>query len=328
LVRLEFAGDCEALDVTFSLFYVRFHIGEYYLSQMERCSTTQVPKNLIIIPAHDGRFNDMLSPVAFFVLLLTFDVSRLESAVIIDPRNFRSCYQGSTQVELVRGVDVSSHWKWSAYAPVYDRFSRQQSNQSLYFHRPAMLEASSQPSSCVNLSPTNAAMYIGQAPVLANDWFHSSQSIATVHSRIDRLCSAEVSHRLLLLNSVLIRTNPEVVGNPSAHKLVIYLRDANRKFANFDAAFEQIIRVADGMEPSDDINDNSNNNIWNQYFVRHRRKQHFSKNVMLYQGKRWSVYIVKHVENINPCLLHEILKDADMMLTTHGFQCMGKYKIH
>lgn len=42
----------------------------------------------------------------------------------------------------------------------------------------------------------------------------------------------------------------------------------------------------------------------------------------------WEVRIIHHREDADPCLLYHTLRDADILLTTHGFQSMGKLSSH
>jgi hypothetical protein len=45
--------------------------------------------------------------------------------------------------------------------------------------------------------------------------------------------------------------------------------------------------------------------------------------IMMWCVYRWAIEILNHDEKLDPCLLSAVLKDADIFLTTHGFQSMG-----
>jgi hypothetical protein len=64
-------------------------------------------------------------------------------------------------------------------------------------------------------------------------------------------------------------------------KIVLYQRDNNRKFLDFEALLRRLDeRLAE----------------------------------------QWRFFVILHHDDLHPCLLSEALKDADIFLTTHGFQ--------
>lgn len=72
------------------------------------------------------------------------------------------------------------------------------------------------------------------------------------------------------------------------HKMVIYQRDSNRYFDHLNSLTESL-----------------------------------ANELVL-----WKIGIIIHNEDIHPCLLYHALHDADVLLTTHGFQSIGQFKFY
>jgi hypothetical protein len=68
-------------------------------------------------------------------------------------------------------------------------------------------------------------------------------------------------------------------------RLVIYQRDSSRQFVDLGGIVDSLLGATD--------------------------------------PEAWDMIVLLHHEHNHPCMLHWVLKDADILLTTHGFQSTG-----
>ena len=89
--------------------------------------------------------------------------------------------------------------------------------------------------------------------------------------------------------------------------LVIYQRNLNRRFKNLNDIVEAL-----------------RSNISSSMIHPINQKNNFDSNGNNGTKKGWNVRVLHHHDELHPCLLYEVLNNADILLTSHGFQNTGK----
>ena len=168
---------------------------------------------------------------------------------------------------------------------------------------------------------------IGRHPVSSDGWFRSDEEAARMRHTIRWMCrsapDAEGGGRAVRLEDlraaqpgvfvsrasggVLLpltprggEAEPSEAGTTSSsrsglgqrrrHRIVLYERDSNRHFKDLDRVVSRLARGAGNAADA---------------------------------GRGWDIDLVYHHDDMHPCLLHLALHDADVFLTTHGFQALA-----
>ena len=162
---------------------------------------------------------------------------------------------------------------------------------------------------------------IGRAPVSSDGWFRSDEEAARMRRTIRWMCQPAAGQEdgglglevhleglraaqpgvlvsraaggvLLSAGSGLGATGAAGGGSGQRrrHRMVLYERDSNRHFKDLDGV---VSRLATGTAAAA-------------------------------AGVGWDIDVMYHRDDMHPCLLHLALRDADVFLTTHGFQALGE----
>jgi hypothetical protein len=125
------------------------------------------------------------------------------------------------------------------------------------------------------------------------EWFATTQSVEEMRQTFETLCQtipvSQVSGVRFLehggvRNGCLAPEQTEQNKNDNQYRrAVIYQRNVNRKFIEFDQMESDIVRVL---------------------------------------GPRWTVTVIIHDDDNPPCVLLQCLKETDLFITPHGFQSM------
>lgn len=131
----------------------------------------------------------------------------------------------------------------------------------------------------------------GAAPIDRGYWFNGPRDVEQMRRKIHRLC--ETSKTIVnQYKDVYYRWIPKSQQEKFRQgelpkprfKITLYQRDMDRKFLFFDEMLESLYKRL---------------------------------------GDDWQFWVISHRDDLQPCLLNEALYDADMFLTTHGFQSTG-----
>jgi len=118
-----------------------------------------------------------------------------------------------------------------------------------------------------------------------HEWFPTTGSVQTVRNAFEMLCRVDEPVRETKIRGCPSEgfENENDEEKTIAQRAVVYQRDVNRKFKDFDRVKREIANAL---------------------------------------GADWRVSIVTHDDDNPPCLLYHCLKRADLFITPHGFQSM------
>jgi hypothetical protein len=290
-----------------------FHIGEHYLFDLKKPKISLIEPVTIFLLAPSGRFIQQLTKVASFFLLLSlpiqFPTNRNYSmnVFLIDPTVIQ---KGMLKLPPIGSARKLGNPKLISFAlnPYYLLYNSSASYNQQYQHmfdqkssgeavrsllsRLNLDRSTAYPNICFDESSFHYS--IGKFPGETSNWFRDQNETMLVRTRINQYCNQipleEVIKNIeswsLSHTSMISLISNEIMP---LFKLVVYQRDTNRKFVELESILTRI----------------------------------FNK-MNLNQVVQWKVMIIHHTEDQHPCALHHILKDADVFLTTHGFQSMGE----
>ena len=160
------------------------------------------------------------------------------------------------------------------------------------------------PSSC-----TDACQYstyvggVGAVPVASTEWFADAQEADRLRHTAWSMCETSAtsnSYDSHSANSTVVRLSDHVSDTASSDQqtltLLVYQRDLTRRFTDLSLILEKIHAFAHTSVTSGKI--------------------------------RWDIQVLMHSELSSPCALINALRQADILLTAHGFQSTGTGSIH
>jgi hypothetical protein len=300
--------------------------ASFVTSQYNLCRKKEGLSVIIIIAPPDRRFMKRLTKVAFFLLLLSFTDGKIQHAFVVSHDYDKTSIPGLNNGNFLNHIYLESFFAANNNAGQYDR-SKNLVQQYLLPR-----------DSSINITPAEytIARYInrssnnisfattGGSPVDSGMWFTSENHVTEMRKKITRLCSCYndkcnlQSQRNLLQNDqpeILIsrKINGILLSRPLAiirslnrslygyesrtrslgknYRILIYERDSNRHFQDL----EEILRFLS-------LHTETNGSISDRDSI------------------TWDIDVLYHSDNMHPCLLHMALGEADIFLTTHGFQ--------
>ena len=210
---------------------------------------------------------------------------------------------------------------------------------SLFHHSISILPTS--------FTSTDINYHFGKYPQDTQNWLNSSKESDVIRNRISYLCK-DYNQSLIFdnkyikywtfKNNVLTRFFPSSNIIDSTHysnsnnnkvpnkplRLAVYQRDINRHFHhlrhNLQLLFEQLSIFQNPVILTKPV-------IMNQSIesLYNNNQQLPSSSSTL--SNSWLITIIRHNEQTQPCDLYYSVHDADLYLTTHGFQAMCKYSV-
>jgi hypothetical protein len=171
---------------------------------------------------------------------------------------------------------------------------------------------SKSPLASINSIPQNKAskircgIFVGNpnatTPINSTSWFDSGEDVGQMRALFARVCAPKKimkiydSHfRRFHFSPQITQNNLEILplnrsrGDDRKLSLVVYQRNLNRRFRNLPSILQQVM-------------------------------SNFSDR---FDSSRWTVEIIHHHDDIDPCSLYEVFNRADILLTSHGFQNTG-----
>jgi len=150
----------------------------------------------------------------------------------------------------------------------------------------------------ISTSVAKSGTGFGRVSSPVHEWFAKIENIQTMQRSFNMLCQVGIDSNAntidfsIALPSKLRETKTGCLSElmltlkndqKKKRQAVIYQRDVNRKFSDFDRVKRDIKKVL---------------------------------------GSDWSVSVVMHDDDNPPCLLYHCLKRAELLITPHGFQSM------
>lgn len=323
-----------------------YHIGEYFLSRRKVIQNLVQRSNfsLVQLIAYDPHLSDMITPFTFFMIMLTLQSSTSSS----DQLKSIELYRPLTNSHMKRlkrllprkACNVESEYSMEAIDRNYFNSSCSSGGQSSHswapfsFHsptpplytfatalHPSLIDSTvfslsrrsygtfdtstpflasasvSSSSDSDSASRCHCGQYLGRVghiPLNSSEWFSDPSEAVAIQRTADALCEAVTSYHPYTEGDLDIRVHQRAKATATTtagssgrvFKLVIYERDKNRKFSDLQGMLRDITGAMD--------------------------------------TSMWDIDIIYHSESINPCKLQKVMATADVFLTSHGFQCIGK----
>ena len=148
----------------------------------------------------------------------------------------------------------------------------------------------------ISSSGAKSGTGFGRVNSPVHEWFASIENVQTMRQSFETLCQVGIDSStstiefLTMLPQKLRETKAGCLSEmvitvnkdqKMKRQAVIYQRDVNRKFRDFDQVKSEIKRIL---------------------------------------GSDWSVSVIMHDDDNPPCLLYHCLKHAELLITPHGFQ--------
>ena len=87
-------------------------------------------------------------------------------------------------------------------------------------------------------------------------------------------------------------------------KLIFYQRNSNRKLLKLNERINSLVSHLTVY--------------WNQLKTS-------NDYINSYQSIQWDIHVLTHDDSVEPCALYHIMQNSDVLVTSHGFQEIGKY---
>lgn len=256
-----------------------FHLGEYYISQIENISSnvSNYSNQLenIFIAVNNERFLIDISPMSIFLLSLAF-CKNTKKVTILYPKRISSSSNYSNS--LIKSSNTNLIYYYINTTNYEFQFKTQNAVHKSF-----------------GKSTIECAKYMGTygyKPVQSDRWFLNIDNVNKFRESLSLMCPIEinplpqslVTSHLYPYNSA--NTSDLLVSSKQLkkNKLLVYQRDLNRQFSNFNDVLSQLNGAL---------------------------------------GSQWAIDVLNHNEQIHPCVYYKALQETDIFLTTHGFQSIG-----
>jgi len=310
-----------------------FHICEYYLSR-HRFVDSHVPDNsTLLIVADDVGFTAGMTEMTMFYMMLAFTQGTAKEVKVYDP------------VYISQGVKGLGNFVYDGPIYSYTRDADLSNRYSLVGAKHVHRHSSAGKCMC--------GSYVGEfgaAPIDRGYWFSGSKDVKIVREKISALCPAAEAPLLLRTYShVLVPYSPNPgmsqFSDNSSSPQNRYTSTANSLRMRKDnhttsavgtrpaAALRGRLRSSRGALsrrlPASPTEPSKSKPMFKMVIYQRDADRKFLKLdhilSLLHRalGTSWSLEVLNHEEKLDPCLLSAVLKDADIYLTTHGFQSMG-----
>ena len=252
-----------------------FHMSEYFLSHMNEIQrmysskdyVNKVPISLHII-GNTPLFSNKLSKMSLFLLIMTIsnykNLEQIVSDVYIHD-SFYNCNSHSTTrhcYDTYKNTETENKSCYLIEAPLKMHgivdFSMQYMS---YKYQIPEIDQSNR----VVCDPLHISL--GHKPIPTSKWFLDQDSATLFRRKLNEICP---------IDSI----------NSKKFKLVLFNRNLDRIFLNFNDAIEAIVA-----------------------------------GLPLHIRNNWEIIHITHDESREPCELKKIIHTADVFITSHGFQC-------
>jgi len=329
-----------------------FHVSEYYLSRHQTAQLAQVTDDsTLIIVSDDPGFTTNVTEMTLFIMMLSFTHGKPKNVFVIE-------YTSLVPVKS-SAADSSMHifeysgpiYQYKRDLPYFERYHLMPAVNDSSVLGDVISSARHAPLGGLNgtTGGSNAARRrglerctcghfvgeLGAAPINRGYWFGGSQDVSHQREKLSMLCpSAEVlyqesSHDIV---SPFIWTGLENFEDKIVVKQ-IHRKDRRSKNKKEGKSFRSILLRGpeNGNGTSTRHGLKSTNKTKRGYkmvvYQRDEDRMFLYFEYMLKTIKsnlpKWTIEIMFHVETLEPCMLKSSLQDADIFLTTHGFQSMS-----
>ena len=268
-----------------------FHIGEYFLSRSREV------ENAVKSSGGQAPELSMLTPLTFVTIvtnspdfatgLTKMTAFLLLLAFLPIGEKFQSQSQkvefyDPLTVSKTLSVDATLTCLNAVGSPLVRYNSDNLPGSKFEFPRGLALKRGEMSTIC---SPVSIS--VGNLPVSSSLWFKNMHETENLRRKIRQLCRDSNLYNDSAVREVLLTSPKEDYRTLSrTFNLVIYDRNRNRNFVDLNAILDSLHKT------------------------------------MLLSGStsKWIVQVFVHDEEMEPCLLYNSLRNAQVLLTTHGFQ--------
>ena len=293
-----------------------FHFIEFHLPLS---SSVEERSNYLLSDFSDGSFNLLLllpkkswiselTPMTRFFLAAVYSMpfARRDAVTVVFPqgiiflsaeKSLRGMHRAkSAKTDGVRASIVTTRsymWSSTIRQSLLDRFVLDDGHDCGDADQTVEFDAE-----FISSSGAKSGTGFGRVNSPVHEWFATIENVQTVRQSFETLCQVDIDSdanaiefltalpgklretKTGCLSEMMLTVNKD---QKKKRQAVIYQRDVNRKFRDFDQVESDIRKVL---------------------------------------GSDWSVSVVMHDDDNPPCLLYHCLKHAELLITPHGFQSM------
>ena len=278
-----------------------FHSIEFHLplivAEHSKFVLSSDPFNLLLIFPNPAWISELRPMVRFFLAAIySAPFARRgvrtvppQKVIFLSGENIMSGVHGigSAEVEAQSACIVTKRsymWASTIRQPLLDRFVLEDALVCRNTDKLVTFDIQFVPTTVVK-----SGTEFGSVKSPVHGWFVTAESVRAMRESFEMLCQYAANTDELLAELPFkvekkMRCLSEMfkVGKKKRHA-VIYQRDMNRKFSDFDRVKQSVIDIL---------------------------------------GSGWSVNVIMHDDNNPPCLLYHCLKHTELLITPHGFQSM------
>jgi hypothetical protein len=308
-----------------------YHIGQHFLSTKHNHKIIQ-HSHIQISPTH-FEFIEQLSKIGFFILLLSLNFHNIIPTVIevVGPYKVVNDNIGDTILldhAINQKVLISPSneiWIYNFSKPLQYRFMIKKQSYFSFLR----FQSNQLPIECVEY---NSVLKVGSKSAINSSFWMNDKSYTgdTIRKQIKLFCNgSEIFRKISNPRFFIYRnwyqnsSNNLRFENSHTHlqkkeknqyKIVIYQRDQNRKWIDFKNMLKRITKAIHSRDELKSSIKMNNTIVMNKHMDNH----------IIDSLGDWRIEVMYHDEDADPCLLYEAFRDADIFLTTHGFQSLGK----
>ena len=287
-----------------------FHLIEFHLPlnpSAERSNFSGDSFNLLLLLPKKSWLAELTPMTRFFLAsIYSTPFARRDVATVVFPRsvNFLSAENllraahgiKSSKIDGDRASIVtkrSNMWSSTIHQSLLDRFILDDGHDCGDADETVEFDTE-----FISSSGAKSGTDFGRVNSPVHEWFATIENVQTMRRSFETLCQVEIDSTanaiefLTALPQKLCETKAGCLSEmmltvneseKKKHQAVIYQRDVNRKFKDFDQVKGDVKRIL---------------------------------------GSDWSVSVIMHDDDNPPCLLYHCLKHAELLITPHGFQSM------
>jgi hypothetical protein len=318
-------------------------------SAANHLSCIRSPSVVIIVAPEDSKFLKKLTKVAFFVLILSFTDERTQTVFIVGHDHKFAEIEPSDEMpsmnlvaQFHQRISSSSKADTASYdntKPFDKQFLVQPADKSAVASVQNKLSLALIDNTCKSSTEHLSA---GGIPMDSGKWFTSTDQVVRMRKNIVRLCSScnTDHHDDDLSSTIAVEVQAKLHLLREAQPGILVSRKINGLFLPLPAASTQPFGdyVKDHAKDNKKGNDSSKSNDQHFNMLVYERdsnrrfqdleglltflSQHTDTNTAGNGNASitWNLDVLYHSDDMHPCLLYLALGQADIFLTTHGFQ--------
>lgn len=279
--------------------------------------------NLIIV-SDDPGFASNVTEMTLFIMMIAFTQGNPKNVLVIDYTPLVPIKSSASEKEMHVIEYTGPVYHYRRDFPYFERYRLElplRERENLDSNKPSLNAVQSIGNE--GLSRCTCGKFVGElgaAPIDRGYWFGGVKDVEHQRQKISSLCpTAELYYKET--------PDTEVKTNGKFTVTQIQRKDGRRKWGKREKSFKNILLRSTESENKTSGAYNSTSRYKMVVYQRNEDRkfmnfEHMLKSITTSLPK-WSIEVMFHEEDLEPCMLKSVLQDADIFLTTHGFQSMS-----